>query len=300
MKSRLLALILIVSSAAVAQPVTERYAAYGDLILRRLSTAPFPHPGRANGHVYDGTMYGEAEHYRDSSVALFVPAGYGRSSTVDLVFYFHGWGNNIDTALARYAVIEQFSASRKNAVLVLPEAAYNAPDGFGGKLEDKDGMKRLIADVMRILKHERKVSPRASVGNIILAGHSGAYRVMSFMLLRGGLLKHMREVYLFDALYGQTEKFAHWIEHGKGRFINIYTDGGGTKNESENLMACLDAWKIRYFHADEAQAAPADLQRNRIVFLHSDLKHNEVFSKRWQFREYLATSSLKDIKKRAR
>jgi len=295
MKVCVIAIVLLVSSVAVAQPITERYSAYGDLIVTKLSTAPFPHPQRANGHVYDGTTYDEAGHYRDSSVALFVPSGYRRSSTVDLVFYFHGWGNNIDTALARYAVIEQFCASRKNAILVLPEAAYNAPDGFGGKLEDKDGMKRLVADVMRVLKNERKIAPRATVGKIILAGHSGAYRVMSFMLLRGGMARHMKEVYLFDALYGQTEKFAHWIEHGKGRLINIYTDGGGTKNESENLMACLDAWKIRYFHAQELKTTPADLRRNRIVFLHSDLKHNEVFSKREQFREFLATSSLKNI-----
>jgi len=157
MKVCILALFILVTSRCVAQPLAERYSAYGELIVKQLSTAPFPHPGRANGHLYDGTTYDEAGHYRDSSVALFVPSGYGRSLTVDLVFYFHGWGNNIDTALARYAVIEQFSASRRNAILVLPEAAYNAPDGFGGKLEDKDGVKRLVADVMRVLKNEKKV-----------------------------------------------------------------------------------------------------------------------------------------------
>lgn len=294
------AVLFFLAGMVNAQPLTERYAAYGTMIVTQLATAPFPHAQRANGHEYDGKKYDAAGHYSDSSVALFVPKGYRASATVDLVFYFHGWGNSIDSALRRYNVVEQFCASGKNAVLVAAEAAKNSPDGFGGKFEDAGGMKRFVDDAITVLKKEKKISAHAGIGRIIIAGHSGAYRVMSFMLLRGGLTSHMSEVYLFDALYGQTEKFSHWIEHGRGRFVNIYTDGGGTKTESENLMGCLDAWKIRYFVAEEQKATAADLRHNRIVFLHSDLKHNDVFAKRGQFAAYLATSSLKDIKKRAR
>jgi len=282
-----------------AQPMTQRYAAYGDLLVTHLATAPFPHPLRSGGYVYDGKTYSAAEHYSDSSVAIFVPSHYRRSGAVDLVVYFHGWGNNIDTALSRYQVIEQFSASGKNAILILPEGPRNAPDSFGGKLEEKEGFKKLVADVMAVLKKEHKIPASASPGKIVLAGHSGAYRVMSFILLRGGLTRHMSEVYLFDALYGQTEKFAHWIDHSRGRLVNIYTDNGGTKGESENLMACLDAWNIPYFTTEETKATSADLRRHKLVFLHSDLQHNDVFSKRGQFAAYLGTSSLKDIKKGA-
>lgn len=299
MKMTALVLLCLAAAAAVAQPMTERYAAYGDLILTHLATAPFPHPQRANGHVYDGKTYSAAEHYSDSSVAFFVPKGFHASSSVDLVLYFHGWGNSIDSAFRRFNVVEQFSASGKNAILIAAEAALNSPDGAGGKFEDTDGFKRFVVEALTVLKKEHKIPSHAGVGRIIIAGHSGAYRVMSFMLLRGGLTAHMKEVYLFDALYGQTEKFAHWLDHERGRFVDIYTDSGGTKGESENLMGCLDAWKIKYFHTTELKATPADLKKHRIVFLHSDLKHNDVFSKRGQFEEYLKTSSLKDIKKRA-
>ncbi len=87
---------------------------------------------------------------------------------------------------------------------------------------------------------EKKKIKSTTVGNIILARHSGAYRVISFCLMRGGLTNNISDVMLFDALYGQAEKYAHWIDNYKERFINIYTDSGGTKNETENLMADLE------------------------------------------------------------
>ena len=117
------------------------------------------------------------------------------------------------------------------------------------------GLKNLIDDVLKYLSENAKFKS-AKVGNIILAGHSGAYRVISFCLMRGGLTQNISDVILFDALYGQTEKYVHWIENFKGRFINIYTDNGGTKEETENMMKELDAWE--YFVLEE--------RRDRIKF----------------------------------
>ncbi len=135
------------------------------------------------------------------------------------------------------------------------------------------------------------------IGNIILAGHSGAYRVISFCLMRGGLTQNISDVILFDALYGQTEKFAHWIENYNGNFIDIYTDSGGTKNESESLMNDFDAWGISYFKTDETELKPEDLVNNRLIFIHSDLSHNEVISTRNQFQKFLQTRKLPKINK---
>ncbi len=134
------------------------------------------------------------------------------------------------------------------------------------------------------------------VGSIILAGHSGAYRVISFCLMRGGLTPNISDVILFDALYGQTEKFVHWIENFNGRFINIYTDNGGTRSESENVMNDLDAWEIPYFKTKESQLMIDDLKNNRLIFINTDLAHNEVISTRNQFKDYLRTCRLQLIK----
>lgn len=281
---------------SLSQPLTERYIHLGEMFVPQFSSAPFPHPNRINGHVYDGSTYSAKEHYSDSSVAIFIPKGFKTTETIDFVVYFHGWNNNIDSACAQFDLIEQFSESNKNAIFVFPEGPKNSPDSFGGKLEEKDGLKNLIDDVLNFLKKKEKIES-TKVGNIILAGHSGAYRVISFCLMRGGYTNNITDVILFDALYGQTEKYVHWIENFNGRFINIYTENGGTKEETENLMDDLTGWKIPYFSTEESKLKLSDLSSNRLIFIHTDLTHNEVITTRKQFWDYLKTSKLSLIEK---
>ena len=264
------------------------------MFVPQFSSAPFPHLDRMNGHIYDGKTYSAKEHYSDSSVAIFIPKGFKPTDKVNFVVYFHGWDNNIDSSCAQFDLIEQFSESNKNAIFVFPEGPKNSPDSFGGKLEEKDGLKNLIDDVLKFLRENAKFKS-TEVGNIILSGHSGAYRVISFCLMRGGLTQNISDVILFDALYGQTEKYVHWIEKFKGRFINIYTDNGGTKEETENMMKELDAWGISYLKKEETELNFNDLKNNRMIFIHTDLTHNEVISTRNQLRDYLKTSKMPSI-----
>src|ERR1700748_2121628 len=81
------------------------------------SHTSFPDTGRANGHLYDKVLYTSAEHYQDSSVLIIVPKNLDAKKTVDLVFWFHGWHNNIDNAATHYDLTKQFIASNRNAVL---------------------------------------------------------------------------------------------------------------------------------------------------------------------------------------
>jgi hypothetical protein len=276
---------------SLSQTLTERYQHLGKMFVPQLSSAPFPHPSRKNGHVYDGKLYSAKEHYTDSSVAIFIPNGFRQEEKINFVVYFHGWYNNIDSACAQFDLIEQFCESGKNAIFVFPEGPKNSPDSFGGKLEEKDGLKSLIDDVLEYLNENKKLKSN-KVGNVVLAGHSGAYRVISFILMRGGLTQNISDVLLFDALYGHVEKFTYWIEIFEGRFINIYTDNGGTKEATENFMDDLNAWNIPYFKIEESQLKINDLEKNRLIFIHTDLTHNEVISARKQFGDYLKTSKL--------
>jgi hypothetical protein len=286
--------LLVFAVTLNGQSILERYSAYGEMFIPKFSSAPFPHPDRANGRIYKGTTYPASAHYSDSSVAVFIPKGFEPKKKIDLVIYFHGWYNNIDSACAQFALIEQFCEAKKNAVFVFPEGPKDSPDSFGGRVEGTDGLKDLVADVLRYLKASGKISS-GTVGNIVLAGHSGAFRVMAYALMRGGLTNNISDVILFDALYGDTEKFTHWIENSKGRFVNIYTDDGGTKNESENLMADLTGWGIPFFSKEEKEVSLDDLYKNRLIFIHSALTHNEVLAVNRQFRDYLLTSRLQSL-----
>ena len=70
-----------------------------------------------------------------------------------------------------------------------------------------------------------------------MSGHSGGYHVMAAIVDHGGLSDKIKEVWLFDALYGGTDNFVTWQKSENGRLLDIYTDHGGTKEETETLMA---------------------------------------------------------------
>lgn len=282
-------LVTMVTFVLSGQPITERYSELGQFFIPAFSSAPFPHPDRMEGHVYNEEIFSFEEHYNDSSVAIFIPKGFKKSAKTDFVFYFHGWGNNIDKSCKKFNLIEQFSESNKNAIFVFPEGPKNSKDSFGGKLQDKDALKRLTNDVATYLVERGKIET-TEIGSIVLAGHSGAYKLISFCLEHGGVTSNISDVILFDALYWNVEKYISWIENYDGRFINIYTNNGGTKKESENMMKYFDSTDTAYKNIDEVDLELDDLSNNRLIFIHSDLGHSEVISERNQFVKFLKTS----------
>src|SRR5579862_2589367 len=237
----------------------------------------FPESARNKGYLYDNVFFDAPGHYSDSSVLMVVPDKLKCiNGTVDVVCWFHGWHNNIDTALDYYHLAKQFASSGKNAVLVLAEAAKNAPDSYGGKLEQPGDFAKLLDDVMRQLREQGVISKDCRAGNIVLAGHSGAYRVIAFMLQNGGV--KVNEVDLFDALYGQTDKFLAWIKKTpKGKLVNLYTDSGeGTREPSEQMMLDLKKQGLTPAFTEEPGLTPLLLRDHPIVFIHSTREHNTI------------------------
>ncbi len=279
----------------MAGELEEKYAPLGKLILTNFASAAFPHPDRAEGHKYQDQFFSAQEHYQDSHVALFVPKDFQPGHEIDFVVHFHGWRNNVSNVLARYKLPEQFAASRRNAILIVPQGPLDAPDSFGGKLEDADGFKRFMAEALEVLRRQG-VAAEPRIGKIILSGHSGGYEVISAILARGGLTAKVKEVWLFDALYAKTERFALWFDHHPGRFIDLYTEHGGTKEETEALMAALTGNSVKYFSREETNASPADLCNNHLLFLFSELPHDEVVQGRDAFFRFLETSCLSAVK----
>jgi hypothetical protein len=276
---------------AACNTLPQRYASHSELIITQLSSAPFPHPSRAEGHKYQGQLYPAKEHYSDNTVAIFIPKGFRETGQIDFIVHFHGWKNNVEGVLGQYKLTEQLMESGRNAILVVPQGPLNAPDSFGGKLEDPDGFKRFMADVVDTLRQKLDLKKKDfSLGQIVLSGHSGGYQVIASILDRGGLTDHVREVWLFDALYAQADKFLAWIDKRQGRFIDLYTEHGGTKAKTEQLMATLKQSGTAFFAGKEGEAKPVDLQTSKLVFLYTDLPHNDVVHKRQEFREFLKTS----------
>jgi len=272
-----------------------KYTPLGTLLVTQFVSAPFPHPGRAGGHKYHNEFFSAAEHYSDSTVAMFIPKNFHAADRVDFVIYFHGWNNTVAGTLEQFKLIEQLCDSGRNAILIVPEGPHNAPDSYGGKLEDTNGFARFMAEAVDKLEAGGVLGrTNFEIGNIIISGHSGGYHVMAAILDHGGLAGKIKEVWLFDALYGGTENFVAWQKNKNGRLLDIYTDHGGTKTETENLMSSLKSNGVSFFAAWETNAQPGNLLTDKIVFLHTDLTHDEVVFRRDEFAEFLKTSCVEN------
>lgn len=291
-KALLLVILMSAGAASAADTLGTIAADSGQLILTQLVAAPFPHPSRTNGHTYKETFFPADKHYSDSTVAFFIPSGYQPKQKANFVIHFHGWRNTVATTLAQYALPEQLVASGRNAILIVPEGPHDAPDSSGGKLEDPDGFKRFMAETMSVLQQRGVLESNVGIGSIILSGHSGGYQVISSIVDRGGLTTNVQEIWLFDALYAQSEKFLAWADRTGGRLLDVYTDNGGTKVRTEEMIATLKQQNKIALVTTEAAVTRAELQTNRLVFLHTDMAHNEVVAKRKTFQMFLETSCL--------
>ena len=296
---RLLLPVFLAAAAmsSFAESLEGAYGNFGRLIVTQFVTAPFPHSSRADGHKYQDKFFPADKHYSDSTVAIFIPKGCREGKRVDVVVHFHGWGNSVEGTLRQFKLIEQFVESRKNAVLVVPEGPKNASDSSGGKLEDPEGFKRFAEELTAALRQQGGFcKTNFTLGRIILSGHSGGYRVISAILDHGGLSKQVREVWLFDALYAQTEKFLTWRDQQHGRLLNIYTEQGGTKDDTEAMMALLRKRGTPFLARTDAAVTAKELKSGKLVFLHTDLGHNDVLEKRKTFCAFVKTSCLKDLR----
>lgn len=240
-----------------------------------MENAPYPHESRAEGYTYQETFFSAEEHYSDSSVALFIPKGYTPGDTVDLLYYFHGWGNNVEKSLDQYRLREMVVASGKNVILVFPEGPRNASDSGLGKLEDPEGLKNLTDEVLKTLK-DSGATTSDQLGSVILSGHSGAYRGIAFSLHQGGLDDYITDVYLLDASYANLDYFIEWMMKGGNRRLrSIFTDHLAADNTA--MMAALSRAEIPFEVRLDTEIEEGLLERAAFVFVYTkERDHNQA------------------------
>ncbi len=299
MKKLLLSLALVCIGITVrAESWADQYNQYGKMIVVKLDTAPFPHPKRAEGHKYGTNFYSAEKNYSDNTVGIFVPKGFRPSDKVNFVVHFHGWRHHVENTFSIYHLVPQFVDSGRNAILVVPQGPYDAADSFDGKMDDENGFKRFMLDVRATLEKQGIIGAQP-IGDIILSGHSGGYGAMSPILARGGMNDHIKEVFIFDALYAGTENFMGWFDHYPDRrIINIYTEHGGTKEETESLIAAVKKRNppVSYIAKNEADISDADLKKYQLIFMFTPMEHDKTPYEHESFRKFLETSRLPSIK----
>ena len=213
----------------------------------RSPVAPFPHHERANGYTRsDGTLYPYSPHYADSSIVVFVPNDLRESADgVNMIVHFHGHLNDNMGVLEKYMLPQAMEDEHINAILVLPQGPYRARDSFCGKMEDVDGLKHLVEDVLSTMKREGVIK-EAKVHKMVLTAHSGGYHPAAFCVDRGGMNDHITHLFLFDAFYGNLEYFRNWLSSGTGIIEAAYTEH--LKEEHTGFAAGLDSLTAMRFH----------------------------------------------------
>jgi hypothetical protein len=199
--------------------------------------------GERRGHRgMGGKVFWQDETFSDNRVLMHVPESFDASKPGVIVVFFHGNGATLERDVRdRQQVPQQISESGVNAVLLAPQLAVDAADSSAGKFWQPGGLKRFIAesaDHLAALYGDPRAARTFANMPVIIVGYSGGFVPTAWSLEVGGLGNRVRGVFLLDAVYGELDKFASWIENNRsGFFVSSYTHY--TKRHDDELMHML-------------------------------------------------------------
>jgi hypothetical protein len=209
------------------------------------SDAPFLNTssGERKGHrSYSGHVYWQDQTYSDNRVLMHIPENFDVQKPGVIVVFFHGNGATLERDVRdRQLVPQQITESGVNAVLLAPQLAVDAFDSSAGKFWEPGGFKHFIdesAPQLARLYGDPGAAKAFAKMPIIIVGYSGGFLPTAWSLEVGGVSDRVRGVFLLDAVYGELDKFASWIEkHRSGFFVSSYTHY--TARRDHELMSML-------------------------------------------------------------
>ena len=248
------------------------------------SEAPFLNisKGERRGHrSYSGKVYWQDETYNDSRVLVHVPEHFDARKPGVIVVFFHGNGATLERDVRdRQMVPQQISDSGVNAVLLAPQMAVDAADSSAGKFWQPNGFKRFMDEsashLARLYGDPNSAKAFANMP-IVIVGYSGGFLPTAWSLEVGGITNRVRGVFLLDAVYGELDKFATWIENNRsGFFVSSYTRY--TKRHDQELMAMLREKGVSY-----SEDMDGPLRPGSVVFVQTPdgVTHRDYVTQAW-------------------
>nr|WP_246504622.1 alpha/beta hydrolase [Bradyrhizobium agreste] len=248
------------------------------------SDAPFLNisKGDRRGHrSYSGRVYWQDETYSDSRVLVHVPEHFDLRKPGVIVVFFHGNGATLERDVRdRQMVPKQVTDSGANAILLAPQMAVDAADSSAGKFWQPGGFKRFMEEsathLARLTGDPNSARAFANMP-IVIVGYSGGFLPTAWSLEVGGISDRVRGVVLLDAVYGEMDKFASWIEnHRSGFFVSAYTRY--TARRDRELMSM-----IRQKGIDVAEDMDGPLRPGSVVFVETGegITHRDYVTRAW-------------------
>lgn len=248
------------------------------------SDAPFLNisKGDRRGHrSYSGRVYWQDETYSDSRVLVHVPEHFDVRKPGVIVVFFHGNGATLERDVRdRQLVPKQITDSGANVVLLAPQMAVDAADSSAGKFWQAGGFKRFMEEsanhLARLTGDPNSARAFANMP-IVIVGYSGGFLPTAWSLEVGGISDRVRGVVLLDAVYGEMDKFASWIEsHRSGFFVSAYTRY--TARRDRELMSLL---RQKGISVSEDMDGP--LRPGSVVFVETGegITHRDYVTRAW-------------------
>ena len=246
--------------------------------------------GDRRGHrSLSGRVYWQDQTYNDNRVLVHVPETFDVRKPGVIVVFFHGNGATLERDVRdRQLLPQQITDSGVNAVLLAPQLAVDAADSSAGKFWQPDGFKRFMAESAEQFGklNGDPASARAFAKMpIVIVGYSGGFMPTAFCLDVGGVGDRIRGVLLLDAVYGQLDKFASWIDNNRSAFfVSSYTHY--TAQHDQELMRMLRDKGIAV-----ADGMDRPLRPGSVVFVETGegVTHRDYVTQAW------TTNPIKDV-----
>jgi hypothetical protein len=232
------------------------------------------HSSPRGGLLFEDTTYSD-RHVLFATGDAFDPNRPGA-----LVVFFHG--NQATLArdvLDRQQTARQLAQSDLNAVLVAPQLAVDAADSSAGNFWRPGAFAQFLDEAETKLADLYPGSSRAAFRRmpVIIVAYSGGYMPAAYSLAVGGAGGRIRGVVLFDALYGEEDKFANWIENA--RYNAFFVSAFSTSSHDENVALRARLQRDGIAVQDNL---PDGLAPGVVAFVDSgDARHEDFVSVAW-------------------
>jgi len=200
-------------------------------------------------------------------VAVHVPKGFRPWDRVGAVVFFHGFNNcvtnvigSVDTSCTTGSPVrtalhlsDQLDAARVNALLIAIELRYDMATGDPGALANVGQLRKILHETL--VDHLDAVLGRPldvdDLERVVVCTHSGGYQAAAKSISVGSV-PQIRQVDLYDSLYGEIATYDGWVRGSitrfdakrvdELRFSDVYTSGGGTATNSRAMATRMDGW----------------------------------------------------------
>jgi len=240
------------------------------------------HTSPRGGLLFEDTTYND-RHVLFAAGSDFDPARAGV-----LVVFFHG--NQATLArdvVERQQIARQLAQSDLNAVLVAPQLAVDAADSSAGNFWRPGAFAQFLDEAETKLADLYPGSTRGTFRRmpVVIVAYSGGYMPAAYSLAVGGAGGRIRGVVLLDALYGEDDKFADWVENTRSEafFVSAYS----TSSHDENV-AFRD--RLQRDGVPVQDGVPDGLHAGVVAFVDAgDARHDDFVSAAW------TSDPLKDL-----